>query len=108
MEYWGNTHTHKRTCKLERQDNGCINEKNEVLGSGRGNEGLYWRRGEERTIHFASDRGRHRRQSGGGDYREKDDLLRSLIFPPLSFYPLLQCRGGEERSIDGGGSRSTA
>ncbi len=46
----GNTHTHKRTCKLERQDNGCINEKNEVLGSGRGNEGLYWRRGEDNSF----------------------------------------------------------
>lgn len=64
--------------------------------------------GEERTSHFVSDRGRHRRLSGGGDYGEKDDFLLSLLFPPLSFYPLLQCRGGEERRTDGGGSRSTA
>lgn len=41
--------------------------------------------GEVRTIHLASDRGRHRRLSGGGDYGEKDDLLLSLLFPPLSF-----------------------
>lgn len=44
----------------------------------------------------------HRRLSGGrGDCREKDDLLLSLLF-----YPLLQCRDGEERRIYEGGSRS--
>ncbi len=52
VEYWAkiDTHIHKRSCKLERQYKGCINEKNEVLGSGRGNEGLYWRRGQDNSF----------------------------------------------------------
>lgn len=87
--------THKRTCKLKKKhDNGCINEKNDWVWEG--GEMRDCTGGEERTSHFVSDRGRHRRLSGGGDYGVKDDLLLSLLFSPLSL--LIPCSSaGEER-----------